>query len=95
MSNQTTYTNARANLARLFRDVTENREVFIVHRSNGEDVAIVAADELANLQETAYLLRSPANAKRLLQALVRAQARSEKPQTVDDFKKELGIGKKA
>ena len=92
---QTTYTQARANLAKLFDEVTENREVVIIRRRRGEDVAVVAADELSSLTETAHLLRSPKNARRLLQALARAQEMTEKPQSVDALKKRIGLGDKA
>jgi antitoxin YefM len=92
---QTTYTQARANLAKLFNEVTENREVVIIRRRRGEDVAVVAADELSSLTETAHLLRSPKNARRLLQALARAQEMTEKPQSVDALKKGIGLGDKA
>jgi antitoxin YefM len=67
-----TYTNARKNLASLLDRVTNDHEVVIIQRRGSEDVAIIAADELASLTETAYLLRSPQNAERLLSALGRA-----------------------
>jgi antitoxin YefM len=92
---QTTYTNARANLSKLFDEVTQNREIVIVRRRRGDDIAFVAADELSGLTATAHLLRSPKNARRLLQALVRAQERTEKPQTLEALKERLGLGKKA
>jgi len=92
---QTTYTQARANLSKLFDEVTENREIVIVRRRRGEDIALVAADELAGLTETAHLLRSPKNARRLLQALARAQAGTKKPQTLDVIKEEIGLEEKA
>jgi antitoxin YefM len=89
---QTTYTQARANLSKLFDEVTDNREVVIVRRRRGDDIALVAADELSSLTETAHLLRSPKNARRLLQALVRAQERTEKPQTLKALKERIGVG---
>ena len=92
---QTTYTQARANLSKLFDEVTENREIVIVRRRRGEDIALVAADELAGLTETAHLLRSPKNTRRLLQALARAQAGTKKPQTLDVIKEEIGLEEKA
>jgi antitoxin YefM len=91
---QTTYTQARANLSSLFKEVTENREIVIIRRRSGEDVALVAADELASLTETAHLLRSPRNARRLLLALARAQSRTKKPQTLEALKKGIGLGEK-
>jgi len=45
------------------------RDVAVITRRGHDDVAMIAADELASLQETAYLFRSPANAARLLKAL--------------------------
>ncbi len=91
---QTTYTQARANLAKLFNEVTENREVVIIRRRGGEDVAVIAADELASITETAHLLHSPKNARRLLQALARAQSRTEKPQTLQALREVVGLGEK-
>ena len=91
---QTTYTQARANLSKLFNEVTENREVVIIRRRNGEDVAVVAADELASITEMAHLLRSPKNAKRLLQSLARALSRTEKPQTLQALREVIGLGEK-
>ena len=71
MAIQTTYTHARANLAKLCNEVTLNQEVVIINRRGAQDVALIAAAELASLTETAHLLRSPKNAERLLQALTR------------------------
>src|SRR5512139_3428844 len=72
MTIQTTYTQARAGLAKLLDQVTHNREVVVIQRRGEEEVAMIAASELESLMETAYLLRSPANAERLLSALGRA-----------------------
>lgn len=87
----TTYTNARAHLAELCERVANDREHVIITRRNGGDVALIAADELASLEETAHLLRSPANAIRLLEALARAEAGTEAPSTVEDLRAELGL----
>ena len=91
MSIQTTYSMARANLASLLDQVTDDRETVIIRRRGAKDVALVSADELASLQETAHLLRSPANAKRLLTALNRAIGGKSKPQTVASLREELGL----
>ena len=56
---ETTYTFARANLAKLLDEATENRETVVIHRRGSEDVALIAASELAALQETAQRLISP------------------------------------
>ena len=91
MTIHTTYTRARAELARLLDDVTENREIVIIERRSGESAALIAADELSSLLETAYLLRSPANAERLLDALGRALKRDGLPIGPDDLRREVGL----
>ena len=91
MTIQTTYTQARSNLAKLLDQVTNEREVVIVTRRNGEDVALIAADELAGLLETAHLLRSPANARRLLTALARVPEQTVAPQTIAELRQEVSF----
>ena len=92
MAIQTTYTHARAHLAALCDEATANREVIIIHRRGAEDVALIAADELSGLIETAHLLRSPKNAERLLTALARAQQRTRSPQSLEELRREVGLG---
>lgn len=87
----TTYTNVRANLTRFLDQVTDNRETVVIQRRGHEDVIMISADELNSLLETAHLLRSPQNAGRLLAALERARAHSERPQSVESLKSELGL----
>lgn len=91
MTVQTTYTQARANLAELCKRVTANREVVIIQQRGVEDVALISAAELNSLMETAYLLGSPKNAERLLIALTRAQDHIVEPQTIDDLLCEVGF----
>lgn len=91
MTIQTTYTQARAQLAALLDEVTHNREIVIIQRRGEEDVALIAVDELAGLLETAHLLRSPRNAERLLNALSRARARQEMPQSLEELRREAGL----
>jgi len=88
---QTTYTSARANLAKLYNEVTANQEIVIINRRGYEDVALIAASELSSLAETAHLLRSPKNAERLLKALNRAKARIVKPKTIRQLRREVGL----
>ena len=85
MPTETTYTNARANLAALCDEVASRRDAVIIHRRGAEDVALVSAEELISLTETAHLLRSPRNAARLLKALARARSRTMKPQGLKDI----------
>jgi antitoxin YefM len=88
---ETTYTQARANFAKLCDAVADDREIVIIRRRNADDVALIAAEELSSLLETAHLLRSPRNAKRLLTTLARAQARETAPQSVSELREELGL----
>ena len=67
----TTYSAARERLASLIEDVISTREVALITRRGYEPVAIIPAEELVGLLETAHLLRSPKNARRLLEALLR------------------------
>jgi antitoxin YefM len=92
MASETTYTNLRANLAAVLDRVVDDREVVVVRRKDGRDVALVPAAELAGLEETAHLLRSPRNAQRLLGALRRAEKRQGKPMPVVRLKREIGLG---
>ena len=91
MTIKTTYSQARANLAELCDKVSGNREIVIINRRNAEDVAIIAAGELSGIIETAHLLRSPRNARRLLTALNRAQGKKLKPQTTQALRREIGF----
>ncbi|MBC7359679.1 MAG: type II toxin-antitoxin system prevent-host-death family antitoxin [Desulfacinum sp.] len=91
MTIQTTYTDARARLASLIDQVVEDREVVIIRRRGKEDVAMIAADELAGILETAHLLRSPANALRLHSALERVRKREGSAQTIGELRREVGL----
>lgn len=91
MAIHATYTEARANLARLWDQATQDRETVIISRRGADDVAIIAADELASLQETAHLIRSPANASRLLAALQQALRNEGTPTTIEELKQEVGL----
>jgi antitoxin YefM len=91
MAVETTYTTLRAGLAGFLDQVTDDREVVFVRRRGARDVAILPADELAGLMETAYLLRSPKNAERLLGALRRAEKGEGKIETVEELRKSVGL----
>ena len=71
---EVTYSQARQSLKSLMDHAVQDRDIVRVRRRQGGDVALIAAEELESLLETAHLLRSPRNAKRLLQALNRSQA---------------------
>jgi antitoxin YefM len=89
---ETTYTNLRQSLASVLDRVANDREVVIVRRRGEKTVAMVPADELMGLMETAHLLRSPKNAQRLLNALRRAVNRKGKPEPLEKLRRELGLG---
>lgn len=89
---QTTYTDARANLASLCDEVSQNQRIVIISRRGRHDVALISADELSGLMETAHLLRSPKNAERLLTTLHRAKTKKLRARSVASLRKELGLG---
>jgi len=89
---ETTYTNLRQSLASFLDRVSDDREVVIVRRRGDRKVALVPADELAGLMETAHLLRSPKNARRLLTASRRAAAGKGKPEPLAKLRREMGLG---
>ena len=89
---ETTYTNLRQNLSLVLKQVADDRQVIIVRRREAKDVALIPAEELAGLMETAYLLRSPKNARRLLTALRRAEGRTVKPGSVEKLRQEMKLG---
>ena len=88
---QTTYTTARAQFAKLYDQAVDDQEVILIQRRGKEDVAMLAASELRSLEETAHLLRSPENARRLFQALGRARSRAGEPETVEELRRETGL----
>ena len=67
-----TYSQLREHLAEVWDQVEDTQEPIIVSRKGHQDLAILPADELESIRETAHLLRSPKNAKRLVDALTRA-----------------------
>jgi antitoxin YefM len=91
MAIETTYTQARANFAKLCDAAADDRDVVFIRRRNGEDVAMIAADELSSLLETAHLLRSPRNAERLLAALARARQGGSKSSSLEELRAQLHL----
>ncbi|HEV1287073.1 MAG TPA: type II toxin-antitoxin system prevent-host-death family antitoxin [Bryobacteraceae bacterium] len=94
MAVETTYSKLREELASFLDRVSDDREVVVVKRRNGKNVALIDADELSSLVETAYLLSSPRNAERLLSALRRSERGEGKPQTLDQLRREIGLAEK-
>lgn len=69
-----TYTESRAKYAETLSAVVDDREEVVVTRAGHEPVVIVALDEYESLKETAYQLRSPQNARRLLASIHRLES---------------------
>ena len=73
-----TYSNARENLASTMNQVCENHDPVIITRKRNQAVVMLSLEDYESLKETAYLLRSPNNAKRLSEGI----AELEKGKTV-------------
>lgn len=87
------YSRARENLASLWDRIEDSRDEVILRRRGHEEMAMLPAQELRSLQETAHLLRSPANAVRLLRALTRSR-NGEGAQdfaSIDELAREIGL----
>ena len=69
-----TYSAARANLASTMNRVCNDHEALIITRNGEQSVVMLSLEDFQALEETAYLLRSPANAKRLLSAAAQLTA---------------------
>ena len=89
MPTETTYTSLRENLASILDQVVDQQETVIVRRRGSRDVALIPASELTGLVETAHLLRSPQNARRLLTAVRRAERGKSKPGTIEELRREM------
>lgn len=68
------YTESRARYAEVLDSVVDDREEVVITRAGREPAVIVSLDDYESLKETAYLLRSPANARRLLASIDELEA---------------------
>lgn len=68
------YTESRARYADVLNSVINDREEVVITRAGHDPVVIVSLADYESLRETAYLMRSPANARRLLDAMERLEA---------------------
>ena len=68
------YTESRRRYAEVLDSVVNDREEVVITRAGHEPVVIVSLADFESLRETAYLLRSPANARRLLDAMQRLES---------------------
>jgi len=92
MTIHTTYTQARASLASLLDAAVDDREIIIIQRKSGKRAALIDADELEGLLETAYLLGSPKNAERLLSALERSLKNETRRLSMEELWQEVRLG---
>jgi antitoxin YefM len=67
--NAITYTEARETLAETIRRVCQDHDPIIITRKRADSVVMIALDDFESLTETAYLLRSPRNTRRLLDSI--------------------------
>jgi antitoxin YefM len=68
------YTEPRAHYAEMLDGVINDREEVVITRAGHEPVVVVSLEDYESLKETAYLMRSPANARRLLDTMERLEA---------------------
>ena len=69
-----TYTSARQNLAKTMEKVCKDHAPVIVTRRTSNSVVIMSLEDYEALEETAYLLRSPKNARRLIESVVQLES---------------------
>jgi antitoxin YefM len=68
------YTHARSNLSKLMESVCDDHAAVIITRKNERSVVMLSLEDYQALEETAYLLRSPKNARRLLGAIAELES---------------------
>jgi antitoxin YefM len=78
------YTESRAHYADVLDGVINDREEVVITRAGHEPVVIVSLADFESLRETAYLMRSPANARRLLDAMERLESGAGEPHDLID-----------
>ena len=72
--NTLTYSQARGNLAKTMDKVCDDHTPIIITRKNQRSVVIISLEDYESLEETAYLLRSPRNARRLLESIAELES---------------------
>lgn len=91
MARVTTYTDLRTHLKAYCDEVADSGEPLIIKRRAGADVALVSLEELSGLEETAHLLRSPANARRLLESVRELSSGGGTALTVEELRQKYGL----
>lgn len=88
--NAITYTAARENLASTMDRVCDDHDPVIITRNRDQAVVMMSLEDYESLQETAYLLRSPANARRLLDSVAELNGGKKKKGVVKSLKELAG-----
>ena len=91
MATKVSYSYARQNLASLLDQAEDDQEPVYISRRNREEMVLLPAAEYRSVEETAHLLRSPENARRLLRALQRALESGVAPSNIDELRTEVGL----
>ncbi|MEX2527290.1 MAG: type II toxin-antitoxin system prevent-host-death family antitoxin [Gemmatimonadota bacterium] len=91
MATKVSYSYARQNLASLLDQTEDDQEPVYISRRDHEDMVLLPAAEYRSVKETAQLLRSPENARRLLRALQRALESEVAPRTLSELRSEVGL----
>lgn len=81
----TTSTDLRKNLSSLMDAVNDDHEPLLVTRANGKPVLMISVEDYDAMDETAYLMASPANAKELMDAKARAEAGNFVVKTMEEL----------
>lgn len=84
-----THITANADLNELWDEVIQKNEPLVLHQKGRKSVVLIDADELSGLMESAYLLRSPANAQRLFAALQEAEQHDIQPVSFEALSSEI------
>ena len=91
MATRVSYSYARQNLAALLNQAEDEQAPVYISRRNREDMVLLPAAEYRSVEETAHLLRSPENARRLLRALQRALEQDVAPSTLAELRSDFDL----
>lgn len=69
MLNAINYSEARKNLASIMDSICDERDIVVITRRKARPVVMMSLDDYNSIEETGYLLRSPANAQRLMESI--------------------------
>ena len=80
----------RQHIKSVLDELASTRQPLRITRRNGEDMVVLPLSDYESLDQTAYLLRSPANAEKLDQAITRSPEDRRQFSSIDDLKHALG-----